>query len=184
MWGFLLGTVVGGSVVISLLALLLGSARRGSPLKSTIVESIENQAMKAVRTQDVPCGAVLIYDGEIIGSGSNEVNHSTDGGAHAEIVAISDAMRRLGHEAFGELDREKLLLVTSWEPCAMCRGAALVHRIHHVHFATKKPLREVIRERAWEIRHFLRRRQRAPHDLQDRLMAAYYEVHGRPGQEE
>jgi tRNA(Arg) A34 adenosine deaminase TadA len=177
---FLLGVVVGATALAGLLGLLLTTARRGAPLEPEVFDVLQAEATTAIEHRDVPVAAVVVYAGEIIGRGRNRMNERCDAGGHAEIAAITDAIGRLGHDRFGALDRDQLFLASTWEPCAMCRGAAIVHRIEHVVIATKKPWREAARERRAEIRHFLRRRQSGPDAMQQRLNRAYYDVHGRP----
>jgi tRNA(Arg) A34 adenosine deaminase TadA len=79
----------------------------------------------AIGSLVVPVAALLVYQGRIIGRGYNTVRREGNAGGHAEINAISDAMRSLGPEGFDALDRDHLVLLTTFEPCAMCRGAII-----------------------------------------------------------
>lgn len=65
-----------------------------------------------------PFGAVVVKDGTIIGRGNNKVLTTNDPTAHAEIVAIRDACKSLGH-----FQLDDCILYTSCEPCPMCLGA-------------------------------------------------------------
>ena len=65
-----------------------------------------------------PFGAVVVKNGEIIGRGHNRVAGTNDPTAHAEIMAIRDACKRLGH-----FQLEGCEIYTSCEPCPMCLGA-------------------------------------------------------------
>lgn len=65
-----------------------------------------------------PFGAIVVKDGKIIGRGNNQVLLSKDPTAHAEVVAIRDACRHLGH-----FQLDGCILYTSCEPCPMCLGA-------------------------------------------------------------
>ncbi|MCB0547326.1 MAG: nucleoside deaminase [Phaeodactylibacter sp.] len=65
-----------------------------------------------------PFGAVIVKDGEIIGRGQNRVIIDNDPTAHAEMVAIREACRRLGH-----FQLESCVVYASAEPCPMCLGA-------------------------------------------------------------
>lgn len=65
-----------------------------------------------------PFGAVIVRDGQIVGQGSNEVLLTNDPTAHAEVVAIRNACRNLGH-----FQLDGCTLYTSCEPCPMCLGA-------------------------------------------------------------
>jgi len=76
-----------------------------------------------------PFGAVVVKDGQIVGSGANEVTLTNDPTAHAEIVAIRDACRSLG--AFHLNGCE---LYASCEPCPMCLSASYWARIERYYF--------------------------------------------------
>lgn len=80
-----------------------------------------------------PFGAVIVCRGEIIGRGSNRVTSKNDPTAHAEIVAIRDACRRLG--TFKLTD---CALYTSCEPCPMCLAAIYWARIRRVYYANTR----------------------------------------------
>ncbi|MFQ5447688.1 MAG: nucleoside deaminase, partial [Saprospiraceae bacterium] len=77
-----------------------------------------------------PFGAVVVKNGEIIGRGNNRVAASNDPTAHAEIVAIREACRHLGH-----FQLEDCILYTSCEPCPMCLGAIYWARPKKIFYA-------------------------------------------------
>lgn len=77
-----------------------------------------------------PFGAVVVKDGSIIAEGANQVTSTNDPTAHAEMVAIREACRRL--VAF---DLEACEIYTSCEPCPMCLGAIYWARLSRVYFA-------------------------------------------------
>jgi tRNA(Arg) A34 adenosine deaminase TadA len=77
-----------------------------------------------------PFGAIIVKDLEIIGSGSNLVAATLDPTAHAEIVAIRQACRRLGN-----FQLDNCVLYTSCEPCPMCLGAIYWARPKQFFFA-------------------------------------------------
>ncbi len=77
-----------------------------------------------------PFGAVIVKDGEIVGEGWNQVTSTNDPTAHAEVVAIRDACRRLGRFSL-----EGCVLYTSCEPCPMCLAATYWARIDRAYYA-------------------------------------------------
>jgi|SRR5579862_6506322 len=77
-----------------------------------------------------PFGAVVVKDGAIIGEAANQVTSTGDPTAHAEVVAIRAACKKLG--AF---DLEGCEIYTSCEPCPMCLGAIYWARLSRVYFA-------------------------------------------------
>lgn len=99
------------------------------------------EAREALRTEDVPIGAVLLGpDGAVLATGRNEREALGDPTAHAEVVAIragAEALRRRMTDDGGESDGWRLedcTLVVTLEPCAMCAGAIVLSRIPRVVF--------------------------------------------------
>ncbi|HSL57513.1 MAG TPA: nucleoside deaminase [Acidimicrobiales bacterium] len=86
-----------------------------------------DEARSAAAHGDVPIGAVVLHDGEVVARRHNEREASGDPTAHAEVLALRDAAAALGT---WRLDRCEL--VVTLEPCAMCAGAAVNARIAHV----------------------------------------------------
>lgn len=100
-----------------------------------------DEALRALATEDVPIGAVVIGpDGGVLGSGRNQREELGDPTAHAEIVAIREAaekLRALSKREGGAGDGWRLAdctLVVTLEPCAMCAGAVVLARIPRVVF--------------------------------------------------
>jgi tRNA(adenine34) deaminase len=83
---------------------------------------------------DVPIGAVIVRDGEVIGTGHNEREARADPTAHAEMIALREAARAIG--SWRVLDA---VLYVTLEPCAMCAGAIVLARIARVVFGATDP---------------------------------------------
>ncbi len=92
------------------------------------------EAELALGHDDVPIGAVVVREGEVIGAGHNERELRQDPTAHAELIALRDASRAL--ESWRVL--ESVLYVTL-EPCAMCAGAIVLARVARVVYGTTDP---------------------------------------------
>ena len=86
-----------------------------------------NEADRAMSESEVPVGAVVVYQGEIIGRGYNQPIQQHDPSAHAELLALRDAAKRLENYRLSECD-----LYVTLEPCPMCAGAILNARIARV----------------------------------------------------
>lgn len=84
-------------------------------------------ARQAERAGEVPVGAVLVIDGEVVGEGYNRPICSHDPTAHAEVVAIRDAARRIGNYRLSAST-----LYVTLEPCPMCAGAIVHARVARV----------------------------------------------------
>lgn len=87
------------------------------------------QAKKAAEADEVPVGAVIVFDGKIIARAYNKRQYSNNGVAHAEILAIEKACRKIGSWRLIDCD-----LYVTLEPCPMCAGAAINSRLRSVNF--------------------------------------------------
>jgi len=92
------------------------------------------QARLAQAAGEVPVGAVVVRDGEIVGAGFNAPISRHDPTAHAEIRALRVAARRLGNYRLPECE-----LYVTLEPCAMCVGAMLHARIARLVYGAADP---------------------------------------------
>ncbi|SFW36942.1 tRNA adenosine(34) deaminase TadA [Nitrosovibrio sp. Nv17] len=88
----------------------------------------------AAQAGEVPVGAVVTRAGIIVGRGHNQPISSADPTAHAEMVALRDAARRLGNYRLGECT-----LYVTLEPCAMCVGAMFHARIARLVYGAADP---------------------------------------------
>lgn len=93
-----------------------------------------DEAKRAPTHDDVPIGAVIARDGELIAAAGNERELRRDPTAHAEILALRVAAERLG----GWRLPDTTLYVTL-EPCAMCAGAIVLARVPRVVYGTADP---------------------------------------------
>jgi len=96
-------------------------------------------ADRAENEGEVPIGAVVVRDGELLGEGWNQVISSKDPTAHAEIIALRDAARVAGNYRL-----PGAVLYVTLEPCTMCAGALVHARIEHLVFAAKEPRAGVV----------------------------------------
>ena len=92
------------------------------------------QARLAASIGEVPVGAVVVIDGEIVAARHNEREATIDPTAHAEVLALRDAAA-----AVGDWRLEGASLVVTLEPCPMCAGAALAARVSRVVFGAYDP---------------------------------------------
>ena len=92
------------------------------------------EAERAAGHGDVPIGAVVVRDGEVIAAAGNERELRGDPTAHAEVLALREASARLG--TWRLLDTA---LYVTLEPCAMCAGAIVLGRVPRVVYAADDP---------------------------------------------
>jgi tRNA(adenine34) deaminase len=93
-----------------------------------------DEARAALEHDDVPIGAVVVRDGEVVGAGHNERERRQDPTAHAEVLALRRAAGALG--SWRVLDA---VLYVTLEPCAMCAGAIVLARVPRVVWGTADP---------------------------------------------
>ncbi len=93
-----------------------------------------NLAVDAWRVDEVPIGAIIERGGEIIAAAHNEVERAGDPTAHAEVLAITQAAKKIGDWRLNDCT----LYVTK-EPCPMCSGATIMSRLKRVVFAWGDP---------------------------------------------
>ncbi len=92
------------------------------------------QALQAGACDEVPVGAIVVLDGEIVGRGFNQPIGRHDPTAHAEIMALRDAGQRLENYRLPGCE-----LFVTLEPCAMCSGAIMHARIARVVYGARDP---------------------------------------------
>jgi len=91
-------------------------------------------AQRALEAGELPVGAVVVCDGQVVGRGWNRNLIDFDPTAHAEIVALRDAGRNLGNHRLGACE-----LFATIEPCAMCAGAAVHARLRRLVYGAADP---------------------------------------------
>jgi tRNA(adenine34) deaminase len=92
------------------------------------------EAERALDHDDVPIGAVIVHEGEVIAAARNERELRHDPTAHAEMLALREASRHM--ESWRLLDT---VLYVTLEPCAMCAGAIVLARVPRVLYAAEDP---------------------------------------------
>jgi tRNA(adenine34) deaminase len=91
-------------------------------------------AREAGAAGEVPVGALVVMDGQVVGRGGNQPIGRHDPTAHAEIIALRDAATRLGNYRLPDCT-----LYVTLEPCAMCAGAIMHARMDRVVFGARDP---------------------------------------------
>jgi tRNA(adenine34) deaminase len=110
------------------------SAARFFPRDEYFMRLALREAEAALAHDDVPIGAVVVRDGEVVGAGHNERELRQDPTAHAEVLALREASRSAG--SWRLLD---CVLYVTLEPCAMCAGAIVLARVPRVVYGTTDP---------------------------------------------
>lgn len=92
------------------------------------------EAKKAEQIDEVPIGAIIVYEGEVIATGYNKRETSQQSLSHAELIAIERA-----NEQVGSWRLEDCTLYVTLEPCPMCAGALVQSRMKRVVYGAKDP---------------------------------------------
>lgn len=93
-----------------------------------------DEARRGFREEEAPVGAVLIHDGRVVSRAHNRPLHLNDPTAHAEILVLRRAARRLGNYRLTGCS-----LYVTIEPCAMCAGAIVHARLRRLVFGARDP---------------------------------------------
>jgi tRNA(adenine34) deaminase len=104
------------------------------PADAGFMQAALELAAEAARLGEVPVGAVVVKDGEIVGRGFNRPITTADPTAHAEIVALREAAAALGNYRLPGCE-----LYVTLEPCAMCVGAMVHARIARIVYGAADP---------------------------------------------
>lgn len=96
------------------------------------MEEAFREALKAYADKEVPVGAVIIKDGEIIARAHNRIETHIDATSHAEMLAIREAQKKMENWRL-----TGAIMYVTLEPCLMCMGAILHSRISELHIGTR-----------------------------------------------
>lgn len=119
-----------------------------NPTDELWMEEALRCAQRALETNEVPVGAIVVREGVVVGRGWNRNLTDSDPTAHAEIVALRDAGRNLGNHRLVECD-----LFATIEPCAMCAGAAVHARVRRLVYGADDPKAGAIRSALLVVNH-------------------------------
>ena len=92
------------------------------------------QAQRAAEEGEIPVGAVVVRDGDVLAVAHNHCERDHDATAHAELLALSEACRRTGGWRLSDCT-----LYVTLEPCPMCAGAAINSRVGRIVYGAKNP---------------------------------------------
>jgi len=109
-------------------------AARGSSQDAVFMRRALAEAQRAAREQEVPVGAVVVRDGRVLSRAHNRPIRLKDPTAHAEILALRRAARKLGNYRLPGCD-----LYVTIEPCAMCAGAIIQARLRRLLYGASDP---------------------------------------------
>ncbi len=140
---------------------------------------LQIQGTNALSSQDVPVGTVVLFENEVIGRGFNTVYRDTNIAAHAEINAINNAIKNIGLKEFLKSDRSKITVISTYEPCEMCKGMLNHYRINNVLFLKDKSYYRWLKNYAAGLKYEFSKRKAGREKLQDSLFLLHPDYPGR-----
>jgi tRNA(adenine34) deaminase len=121
-----------------------------APANELWMEEALREAQRAAALGEVPVGAAVVYQGKIVGRGSNRSITDSDPTAHAEIFALREAGKTLGNYRLTDCD-----LYVTIEPCAMCAGAITHARIRRLIYGADDPKAGAVKSEIGVLNHAL-----------------------------
>jgi len=112
------------------------------------MEEALREAQRALVLGEVPIGAVVVCNGQVVGRGCNRPLSANDPTAHAEILALREAGQTLGNYRLLDSD-----LYVTVEPCAMCAGAITHARIRRLIYGADEPKAGAVRSTLQVLNH-------------------------------
>jgi tRNA(Arg) A34 adenosine deaminase TadA len=137
----------------------ISSFRPGVTIKQSHLDSLYKLEEIAVQHGDYPIGAIILYKDSIIGTGFNDLKYLNKPTGHAEINAIKDVFQSMHYLDFRDLSRDSLVLITSFEPCMMCKGTINYYDIRKVYFYNPKKIRIRLRYLRKDVTYYLKIRR-------------------------
>ena len=165
--------IIAGFVVLILLYLGKSEFYRifpSSELVSLSQRELRNTAIQAIKKGDEPVSAVVLYNYSLIGRGYDTIISDTNAVGHAVINALNDAVKSKGWEQFNALDKNSIIIMTTTEPCQLCKSALQEYGISRVEFMNEQTIKYWLNTHWNDFVYELKKRQLEPSDLQDSLM--------------
>lgn len=119
----------------------ISNIRTGITIKQSQSDSLILLTKFALKHGDYDIGALITYKDTIIGAGYNTSHDMNDPFGHAEINAIESVFETMDYQQFKALNRDSLVLITSYEPCMMCKGVINHFDIRKIYYVKPKKSR-------------------------------------------
>jgi tRNA(Arg) A34 adenosine deaminase TadA len=125
--------------------------------------------IQAIKKGNEPISAIVLYNYTVVGRGYNTLQSDTNIVGHAVINAVNDMLRNMGWNQFNNLDKSSLIVMTTTEPCQLCKAFLQEYGIQNVEFMKKRSLDYWLQTYWNDIAFEFKKRQINPTDLQDSL---------------
>jgi len=128
-------------LLLLFIPITISSIRPGISIKQEHFDSLMALQDMAAQLGEYPVSALVLYKDSIIGAGINTFRHKNEPLGHAEINAIENVFESMHYFDFRALSRDSLVLITSYEPCPMCKGVMVHLDIKKVYYLQPKKMR-------------------------------------------
>jgi tRNA(Arg) A34 adenosine deaminase TadA len=139
-------------------------------LVSLSKRELRNTAIQAIIKGDEPVSAVILYNYSLIGRGYNTILSDTNAVGHAVINALNNAIKGRGWEQFNALDKNSIIVMSTTEPCQLCKAALQEYGISRIEFMNKSQTTYWLNSYWHDFIYEIKKRQLEPSDLQDSLI--------------
>jgi tRNA(Arg) A34 adenosine deaminase TadA len=146
-------------IVFFIFPFLVNQLKPSIRISRHLVDSLISLQNIAADKGEYPVSALLVYKDSVIGTGYNTFRNLNDPLGHAEINALINAFESYNYYQFRALDRDSLVMLTSYEPCIMCKGIICHHEIRHVYYLKPKSVKKNINYRVRDLRYYFRLRK-------------------------
>lgn len=130
---------------------------------------LKNEAVKAIKKGDEPISAIVLYNYSIIGRGYNTIISDTNAAGHAIINAVNEAIKTMGWEQFNNSDKSSFIIMSTVEPCGLCKAFIKEYGFKKVEFIEKKPVDYWLNNDLGELSYEFGKRKINSNDLIDSL---------------
>lgn len=146
-------------IAIFLFPLATSQFRPSVRIDKQWIDSLITLQETAASGDEFPVSALLVYRDSVIGAGYNTFRNLNDPLGHAEVNALRNVFKTYNYHQFKALNRDSLIMITSDEPCMMCKGIICHHEIRHVYYLQPKPFRKKLNYLFRDLRYHFRLRK-------------------------
>ena len=139
--------------------LVINKIRPAILVQKSLIDSLLRVEEIALQKGEYPVGALLVYKDSILGTGYNTFRHCNNPTGHAEINAINEAFQSMHYLQFELLNRDSLIMITSYEPCMMCKGVMNHYDIRKIYYLKPKENNKKIKYLIKDLSYWLKLRR-------------------------
>ncbi|MBC8501309.1 MAG: nucleoside deaminase [DPANN group archaeon] len=159
-------------IIVTVIIFLSRKAIGISKTDKRFMKIAYKEAEMALKAKNGPVGAVLTINDKIIAKAHNQVETSKNYFAHAEILTINKALRKLNIKNFGEI-KNKAILYTTYDPCTFCEGFIIWAKVSRIIVGKNEPLVNSIKKDMSHLTYKIRKKGGLYIDIQTKLFKKF-----------